>query len=105
MWLGIAIGLALGIPQLAKRFATRQEPEPRHGRFKLPATLFLLAVSVTLAALDEKPLFFAIFAALLATQVALVLAGRNPWWMQGWLDERERPHYSSGQPRDLDPSS
>jgi hypothetical protein len=104
MWIGFAIGVAISILELARRFARRHEPEPAHGRFKLAATLLLLAACVALAALGDEPLFFAILAALLTIQVAFILAGRNPWWMQGWLDERERPRYSSGQPRDLDPS-
>ena len=104
MWLGIAVGLTITTPQLVKRFARRHEPEPPHGRFKLPATLLLLGASVALTALGDEPLFFAILASLFAIQVGFILAGRNPWWMQGWLDERERPQYSSGPPRDLDPS-
>jgi hypothetical protein len=104
MWLGIAIGLAIGTPELVKRLARRHEPEPPHSRLKLPATLLLLVVCVALAALGEEPLLLAILASLFAIQVGFILAGRNPWRMQGWLDERERPRYSSGPPRDLDPS-
>jgi hypothetical protein len=49
-------------------------------------------------------LFFAILGSLLAVQVGFIPAGRNPWWMQDPIDKRERPRYSSGQPRDLGPS-
>lgn len=103
MWIGIAIGLAIGSPQLVKRFARRRGPEPPHGRFKLPVTLLLLGASVALAALGQEPLLFTVLALLFTVQVGFILAGRNPWWIQSWLDEREPPRYSSGQPRDLDP--
>jgi Flp pilus assembly protein TadB len=104
MWIGIAIGLTIATPQLLKRFAHRHEPEPAHGRLKLPTTLLLLVVCVALAALGVEPVLLAILASLFAIQVGFILAGRNPWWMQDSLDQRERPRYSSGQPRDLDPS-
>jgi Flp pilus assembly protein TadB len=104
MWIGFAIGLAIGTPQLLKRFARRHEPEPRHGRLKLPVTLLLLAACVALAALGVEPLLLAILASLFAIQVGFILAGRNPWWMQDSLDQRERPRYTTDPPRDLDPS-
>jgi len=59
---------------------------------------------MTFAVFGEEPLPWAILASLFAIQVGFVLAGRNPGWMQDSLDQRERLRYSSGQPRDLDPS-
>jgi hypothetical protein len=103
MWIGLTIGGVIGAIQLAKAFERRHEPEPPHSRAKLPVTLVLLACTVALAVLGEQPILFAVLALILAVQLGFILAGRNPWWMQGRLDSRTEPRRFSAPPRDLDP--
>ena len=35
-------------------------------------------------------------------EIGFILAGRNPWWMQGAMDKREYVRYTSLPPRDLE---
>ncbi len=103
MWIGLALFLSLAMG--VKNFRRRHDPEPRNSRFKLPVTLLLLGGCIALAASGTEPVVFSILAAVMVVQIGFVLAGRNPWWMQGAMDRREIARYQSAPLPDLDPSA
>jgi hypothetical protein len=104
MWIGLVIGLMGGGAQLVKSFARRGEPEPPNNRLKLPFMSFLGLTCVGIAAFGVAPVLFVLLAVVCTVEVGFVLASRNPWWMQSPLDRRKGSRYSSGLPRDQDPS-
>jgi putative Mn2+ efflux pump MntP len=102
MWIGFAIGLVVGTPQLVRSFRARREPEPTNSRLKLPVTVFMLGVCLTLAITGTAAAFFSVLGSVFLVQIGFIVAGRNPWWMQAWTDKRENVRYSSLPPRDLE---
>lgn len=89
MWIGLVIGGLVGGAQTVKAFARRHEPEPPNSRLKLPIMLLFLGGCIALGASGDFPVLFAAVALLIAIEIAFILAGRNPWWMQGAIDKRE----------------
>jgi hypothetical protein len=104
MWIGLTIGVIGAIVRGGYNFRFRGDPEPANSRIKLPFMLLLVAACIALAASGTEAIVFSILAAILVVQCGFVLAGRNPWWMQGALDRRA-VRYQSAPPHDLDPSA
>jgi hypothetical protein len=102
MWIVMAIVGLLSVAQLIKSFGTRHAPEPPNSRLKLPCMALLLAGCVGLAIDGSSPVLFSILGALVLVEIGFILAGRNPWWMQGAMDKREYVRYTSLPPRDLE---
>ena len=105
MWIGCSVTVLIGVAQGIKNFRRRSEPEPPNSRLKLPLTLLALGGCVALAADGTEPIVLSILAAVLAAQIGFILAGRNPWWLQGAMDRRKFVRYQSAPPHDLDPSA
>jgi hypothetical protein len=101
MWIGLGIGVLIGTAQLVRSFGVRHEPEPPNSRLKLPIMVLMLCGCVVLAIVGSSSVLFSILAVVVAVEVGFILAGRNPWWMQGAIDKREYVRYSSS-PRDLE---
>jgi hypothetical protein len=92
MLTGIIIGGTFGVILLGQNFVRRHEPEPPNSRWKLPSLIISATACVAFAVAASWPVFWAILAAVLLMEIGFVLAGRNPWWMQSYLDRRrERP--------------
>lgn len=95
---GVVIGAIFGgVFGFARTFPRRHDPEPPNARWKLPMLVVLTAICVVLAVISSSvisSLFGAVLAASFVVQIGLVLAGRNPWWMQiRW--ERRRTQLTS----------
>jgi hypothetical protein len=95
MWIGLAVGVLVGSAQAIKSFRSPHDPEPPNSRIKLPFMLLLLAVCIAFAANGVGPIAFSVLAAVCATEVCFILAGRNPWWTQAPMDKREYVRYKS----------
>jgi hypothetical protein len=102
MWIGIAITGIVSATQLVKSFRIRHQPEPPNSRLKLPFMILLLAGCAWLVVAGTAPVLFSILAAVVVVGIGFILSGRNPWWMQGAIDKRERVRYTSLPPRDLE---
>lgn len=88
MLTGAIIGAIAAAVGLLRAFPKRHEPEPPNSRWKLPLLVFIVAICLVFMIFGPWPVFWAILAGLFLVEVGFVLAGRNPWWMQGNLDRR-----------------
>jgi hypothetical protein len=73
---------------LRREFPHRHEPEPPNDRRKLPTTAVMAAVCIAFAVLGPWRVFWGILAVMGCIEIAFILAGRNPWWMQGYRERR-----------------
>ena len=88
MLTGLVIGTIVAVVGLSQSFPRRHEPEPPNSRWKLPSLIFMAAMCVAFAVVGPWPLFWAALGVGILVEIGFVLAGRNPWWMQGRLDRR-----------------
>ncbi len=88
---GVVIGAVVAAGQLARAFPGRHEPAPPNHWTKLPFILVLIGVCVVFALDGDAPWVFGVLAAFGLFEVALILRGRNPWWMRSPFDQRREP--------------
>lgn len=88
---GVLIAFLISGPGLARAFGRRHEPAPPNHWTKLPFLLLLIGLCVWFAVEGNDSWVFAVLAVVGACEVALVLRGWNPWWMQSRWDRRENP--------------
>jgi amino acid transporter len=86
--IGIVIGTIFAVVGLPRSFPKRHEPEPPNSRWKLPSLILMAVTCVAFAVIGPWPVVWAALAVVLLVEICFVLAGRNPWWMQGRLDRR-----------------
>lgn len=87
---GLVIGTVIAVVRLSQAFRKRHEPEPANNRWKLPLLILMTAACVVFTVAGLSPVVWAALAMVLLIEIGFVLAGRNPWWMQGPLDHRAR---------------
>jgi hypothetical protein len=88
---GLLIGLLAAARGLARSFGRRHEPAPPNHWTKLPFMLLLIGLCVWFAVDGIASTVFAVLAVVGLCQVALILDGRNPWWMQSPWDRLQEP--------------
>jgi hypothetical protein len=86
--IGLIIGTIFAVVGLSQSFPKRHAPEPPNSRWKLPLLILLAVTCVAFAVVGPWPVVWAALAVVLLVEIGFVLAGRNPWWMQGRLDRR-----------------
>jgi hypothetical protein len=95
MLIGVVIGSVVAAIGLSQSFPRRHEPEPPNSRWKLPSLLVMTVIGVAFAVSGTWPVLWAGLVVILLVEIGLVLAGRNPWWMQGPLDRRRERRTST----------
>jgi hypothetical protein len=88
MLIGLIIGTIFAVVTLSQSFPSRHAPEPPNSRWKLPSLILLAVTCVAFTVVEPWPVVWAALAVVLLVEIGFVLAGRNPWWMQGRLDRR-----------------
>lgn len=88
MWIGLVIGSLFAVATWSRAFPRRHEPEPPNSRLKGPVSALLIVACAVLAFVGPWPVVWAALALWGSVQLGFVLAGRNPWWMQGWRELR-----------------
>jgi sterol desaturase/sphingolipid hydroxylase (fatty acid hydroxylase superfamily) len=83
MLIGLVIGTIFAVVGLSQSFPRRHEPEPPNSRWKLPSLILIVVTRVTFAVAGPWPVVWVALAVVLLVEIGYVLAGRNPWWMQG----------------------
>lgn len=94
MLIGAVIGAIVAAVGLSQSFPKRHEPEPPNSRWKLPSLVVMTVIGVVFAA-GTWPVLWAALIVVLLMEIGFVLAGRNPWWMQGRLDRRRERRTSA----------
>jgi len=61
--------------------------EPPNSRWKLPTLIVFIPICVGFAFIG-LPVLWAVLGVICAVEIGFVLAGRNPWWMQGWRERQ-----------------
>jgi hypothetical protein len=89
MLIGLVIGTIFGVVGLSQAFPKRHAPEPPNSRWKLPSLILMAVICVAFAVVGSWPVVWAALTVGLLVEIGFVLAGRNPWWMQGRLDRRD----------------
>jgi hypothetical protein len=88
MLIGLIIGAIFALVGLSQSFPSRHAPEPPNSRWKLPSLILMAVTCVAFAVVGPWPVVWVALAVVLLVEIGFVLAGRNPWWMQGRLDRR-----------------
>jgi hypothetical protein len=88
MLTGAVIGAIVAAIGLSQSFPKRHEPEPPNSRWKLPSLVVMTVIGLVFAVSGTWPVLWAGLVVILLVEIGFVLAGRNPWWMQGPLDRR-----------------
>jgi hypothetical protein len=73
---------------LAVNYRRRNEPAPPNNRLKLPFTVGFMLMSVGFVISGRWVITFAALFMLGIPQLAMILKGRNPWWMRAPIDYR-----------------
>jgi hypothetical protein len=77
---------------LAVNYRRRNEPAPPNNRLKLPFTVGFMFVSAAFVIRGHWVVAFVAIFLLGIPQLAMILKGRNPWWMRAPIDyRRNRP--------------
>jgi peptidoglycan/LPS O-acetylase OafA/YrhL len=95
MLTGVVIGSVVAAIGLFQSFQRRHEPEPPNSRWKLPSLIVMTVIGVVFAVSGTWPVLWAALVVVLLAEIGFVLAGRNPWWMQGRLDRRREGRTSA----------
>jgi hypothetical protein len=88
MLIGLIIGTIFAVVGVSQSFPKRHAPEPPNSRWKLPSLILMAVTCGAFAVVGPWPVVWAALAVVLLVEIGFVLAGRNPWWMQGRLDRR-----------------
>lgn len=86
--IGSGVGLASSWPR-------RQEDLP-NSPFKLPFFVLCVLVGAVLLVSGTAVILMSIGCAIGLVEVGMIVAGRNPWWMQSPLDRRWAKRHSPG---------
>ncbi|MGO9322773.1 MAG: hypothetical protein ACLQBY_18490 [Solirubrobacteraceae bacterium] len=82
--MGLVFCIAMAFLVFNARY--RGQPEPPNNRIKLPLVLLETAFFAVLVSKGEHVVLSSILIVVGIVTAGFILAGRNPWWLQGSAD-------------------